>query len=85
MENIATVAKTLFDGVWSMLVETDFPGTDFSLAAVSVAVLIACLAVRIFSYLTGFHSGGVSYGRASDSLEKAKAAYNSSHRNKIGF
>lgn len=85
MKDIALVAKTLFDGVWEMLVQTNFPGTDFSLAAISVAVMIACIAIRIFSYFTGFHSGGASYGQAADSAEKANIAYKNAHKNKIGF
>lgn len=85
MDDIALVAKTLFDGVWTMLVQTKFPGTDFSLAAISIAVMIACFAIRIFSFLSGLRSGGASYGQAADSFEKAKAAYNNSRRNKIGF
>ena len=85
MGDIVLVAKTLFDGVWRMLVETKFPGTDFSLAALSIAVLIAVFAIAILKLITGFSMGGSTYGRASDAVEKAKLAYDSKHKRKIGF
>lgn len=85
MDNIVTVAETLFLGVWHMLLETDFPGTDISLAAISIAVMIAGFAIRIFSYLTGFRGGGATYGRAADAADRAKATYDSKNKRKIGF
>jgi len=51
MDDIVMVAETLFGGVWRMLLNTDFPGTDISLAALSIAVLIICFVIRIFSFV----------------------------------
>lgn len=86
MDDIILVAETLFNGVWNILVATKFPGTEFSLAAITIAIMIACFAIRIFSYLTGFHAGGSTYGQAADAMEKGKSAYlHLKPKNKIGF
>lgn len=85
MEDIVLVAETLFNGVWEICVQTNFPGTNFSLAAIAIAVMIAGFAIRIFSFLTGFSAGGSTYGQAADAMEKGKAAYDQTHKRKIGF
>lgn len=85
MDDIISVAETLLGGVWNMLLNTNFPGTDISLATLSLAVLIICFLISIFKYLTGMQMGGSTYGRAADAVEKAKISYDKRHRNKIGF
>lgn len=85
MDDIIFVAETLFHGVWSMLLNIDFPGTDISLAALSLAVLVICFVVAIFKFLTGFSAGSSTYGRAADAMEKAKRTYDSRHKRRIGF
>lgn len=74
MENIAMIAETFFTGTWKMMLETDIPGTDISIAGFSIALLVIGLSLRIFGYLTGFHMG--SYGAAADAAEKGKNAFN---------
>lgn len=85
MSDVVDTVKVFFQGAWNLLLQTDFPGTDISLAAISLAVLIAGFAIRIFSYLTGFHGGSDTYGKAADAADRAKAAYEHTHRRKIGF
>ena len=85
MSDVIDVVKVFFEGAWNLLLQTDFPGMDISLAAISIAVLIAGFSIRIFGYLTGFHAGGDTYGKAADAAEKAKAAYDHTHKRKIGF
>lgn len=74
MDNLVLVAKNLFSGVWNMLLQTDFPGTDISLAAFTLAIVVMTGAIKIFGYLTGFRAG-YGYGAAADSAAKAHAAY----------
>lgn len=85
MDDIISVARTLFSGVWDMLLNTDFPGTDISLAALSVAVIIIAFSIRIFNFISGFGASGSTYGQAADALEKGKSAYDRTHKRKIGF
>lgn len=85
MKDIVIVAKTLFDGVWNMLLSTSFPGTDISLAALSIAVMVICFVIRIFSFITGFSAGGATYGRAADAVEKVKHSHDLANKRKIGF
>lgn len=85
MDDIILVAKTLFSNVWNMLLNINFPGTDISLAALSIAVLIISFTIGIFKTITGFSMGGSTYGRASDAVDKAKSAYKAAHKRKIGF
>lgn len=73
MENIRMIAETFFTGTWKMMLETDIPGTDISIAGFSIALLMIGLSLRIFGYLTGFHMG--SYGAAADAAEKGKNAF----------
>lgn len=74
MDNIILVAKTLFDGVWNLLLNTKFPGTNFSLAALSITLIIIGFTISIFKVLTGFHMGDATYGRAARSSERIKSA-----------
>ena len=71
MDNIRMIAETFFTGVWQMMLQTDIPGTDISIAGLSLALLVIGLSIRIFSYLTGFHMG--SYGAAADAAEKGRS------------
>ena len=73
MDNVAEVAKVMFGGVWKMILQTDFPGTDISLAAVFISVFIASFSIRIFGVLTGFGLNGSDYGRAANHLEKYRS------------
>lgn len=72
MDNIRMIAETFFNGGWRMMLETDIPGTDISVAGFSIAILVIGFSIRIFGYLTGFHMG--SYGAAADAAEKGKNA-----------
>lgn len=74
MDNIRMIAETFFTGTWKMMLGTDIPGTDISIAGFSIALLVISLSLRIFSYLTGFHMG--SYGAAADAAEKGRNTYN---------
>lgn len=85
MESIILVAQTLFTGVWNLLLNTNFPGTEISLAALSITVIIIVFMISIFKLLTGFSMGGSTYGRAADSADKVKRTYDSRHKRKIGF
>lgn len=85
MENIILVAKTLFTGVWNLLLNTKFPGTNFSLAALSITLIIIGFTIGIFKLITGFSMGGSTYGRAADAADKVKRTYDSRHKRKIGF
>lgn len=85
MDSIVLVAKTLFTGVWNLLLNTNFPGTEISLAALSITLIIIGFTVGIFKFLTGFSADGSTYGRAADAMEKAKRTYDSRHKRRIGF
>lgn len=85
MDNLLFVAKTFLENAWRFFVEIEIPGLDISVGALSVALFIIGFSIRIFSYLTGFHMGGGSYGQAADAADKVKSAYDHSHRRKIGF
>lgn len=74
MSDVIDVVKVFFEGAWNLLSQTDFPGTKISLAAISIAVLVAGFSIRLFGYLTGFRMGDGSYGRAADSIEKVRSA-----------
>ncbi len=74
MSDVIDVVKVFFEGAWNLLLKTNFPGTEISLAAISIAFLVAGFSIRIFGYLTGFHMGDGSYGRAADSIEKVRSA-----------
>lgn len=71
---VSEVAGTFFDGVWSLLTETDFPGLGVNIAAVLVSVLVIRFSIRILHYLTGFGSSSSDYGRAASHIEKLKSA-----------
>ena len=76
MNDIVMVAKTLFDGVWNMLLSVNFPGTDISLAALSIAVMVIGFVIRIFGLLTGFSVDGAIYGRSADAMDKVRHTRN---------
>lgn len=73
MSDVIDVVKVFFEGAWNLLLQTDFPGTDISLASISIAFLIAGFAIRVFGFLTGFRMGDGSYGRAADSVDKIRS------------
>ena len=85
MESIILVAQTLFTGVWNLLLNTNFPGTEISLAALSITVMIIVFMISIFKLLTGFSMGGSTYGRAADSVEKVKSARDNRDAIKLSF
>lgn len=85
MDNIKDVAKVIFGGVWDMFLQTDFPGTGVSLAAVAISFAVIGFSIRLFGFLTGFGMGASDYGRASDVADKAKTIEKMRSRNKIGF
>lgn len=74
MSNIILVADTLFTGVWNMLLSVNFPGTNFSLAALSVTLIIIGFTIGIFKLLTGFSMGDATYGRAASAYDRIKSA-----------
>ena len=85
MDSIVLVAKTLFTGVWNLLLNTNFPGTEISLAALSITLIIIGFTVGIFKFLTGFHMGDATYGRSANAVDKVKNAYKRSQDHKSGF
>ncbi len=85
MDNIVEVAETFFGGAWDMLLKTDFPGTNVSLAAVSISFAVIGFSIRLLGFLTGFGMSASGYGRAADSAEKMKNAIQWKNRRKIGF
>lgn len=85
MEAVSKIASTFFDGVWRLLLKTDFPGLGVSIAGVMISILIIRFSIRVFQYLTGFGMGTSDYGKAADGAEKVKNAYKWKNRNKIGF
>lgn len=72
MQNIVLVAKTVFAGVWDLCLNTLMPGTNLSIAAFVVALMIIGFALKLFSVLTGFRMGGSTYGKAATSADKVK-------------
>ena len=74
MENIRMIAETFLNGGWQMMLKTDIPGTDISIAGFSLSLLIIALSIRVLGYLTGFRMG--SYGAAADAAEKGRNTYN---------
>lgn len=72
MDNIKDVAKVIFDGVWDLFLQTDFPGTGVSLAAVAISFAVIGFSIRLFGFLTGFGMSGSDYGRAATTAEKYK-------------
>ena len=82
---IGDVAGTFFDGVWKLLIKTDFPGLGVSVAGVMISLLLIRFTIRIFGFVTGFHAGAADYGRAADSADKVKNSVQWKNRNKIGF
>lgn len=72
MDVVSQVGSTFFDGVWNLLIKTDFPGLGVNIAAVLVSVLIIRFSIRILHYLTGFGSSASDYGRAADHIDKLK-------------
>lgn len=85
METVSKIASTVFDGVWTLLLKTDFPGLGVSIAGVMISVLIIRFSIRVFQFMTGFGAGASDYGKAADGAEKVKNAYQWKNRNKIGF
>lgn len=85
MDSIILVAQTLFTGVWNLLLNTNFPGTEISLAAISITVIIIGFSIGIFKLLTGFYMGGSTYGRAANAADKVKSSYKRSQERKSGF
>lgn len=69
---VADVAGTFFDGVWTLLIKTDFPGLGVSIAGVMISVLLIRFSISIFGYITGFGASGGDYGRAANAAEKFK-------------
>lgn len=80
MDNLLLVAKTFLENAWKFFVQINVPGLDISVGSLGIALLLIGFSVRIFSYLTGFHMGGGSYGRAADAADKAKSAYDHVNR-----
>ena len=76
MNNIVEVAETFFGGVWKMLLETDFPGTNVSMAAVTISLFIASFSLRLLGVITGFGAGAADYGRAADRANKIRNSEN---------
>lgn len=70
---VSDVAGTFFDGVWKLLVKTDYPGLGVSIAGVLISVLLIRFSIRIFQFITGFSASGGDYGRAASSAEKFKS------------
>lgn len=69
---VLTVAQSIFKGVWDLCLHTEFPGLHVSIAAVTIALLLIRLSIKVFGYLTGFGVNGGDYGRAATGLEKLK-------------
>lgn len=82
MGDIAEVAKTFFRGVWDMLLKTNFPGSNTSLAAILVALFLMSFSIRLFAYLTGFGLSTAHYGKVADSTDKLRSASRWQNRNK---
>lgn len=82
---VSEVAGTFFEGVWKLLVKTDYPGLGVSIAGVLISVLLIRFSIRIFQFITGFHAGANDYGRAADGAEKVKNSVQWKNRNRIGF
>lgn len=74
MNVVAEVAQAVFGGVWKLLLNTDFPGIGVSIASVAVSLVLIRFSIRVFGFLTGFGMGGGDYGRASNAVDKYKAA-----------
>lgn len=72
METVSKIASTVFDGVWTLLLKTDFPGLGVSIAGVMISVLIIRFSIRVFQFMTGFGASGADYGRAASGAEKLK-------------
>ncbi len=69
---IADAANSIFSGVWTLFLKTDYPGLGVSIAGVAISVLIIRFSIRVFQYLTGFGAGSGDYGRAANAAEKFK-------------
>lgn len=82
MKTISQVASTFFDGIWTLMLKTDFPGIGVSIAAVAISVLIIRFSIRLFQFLTGFGASGADYGRAANAAEKWKNDREKSMRGK---
>lgn len=85
METVSSVANTFFDGVWKLLLKTDFPGIGVSIAGVMISILLIRASISLFQHLAGFGASGSDYGRAADQAEKLKNGLKWKNRNKIGF
>lgn len=72
MDSVSQVGGTIFDGVWTLLTKTEFPGLGVSIAAVFVSVLLIRFSIRILGYLTGFGCSSADYGRASNHIDRLK-------------
>ena len=67
---IRQIAETFFNGIWRMLLQTDYPGVGVSVAGVMISFFLIRLSIALFKYITGFSSGNADYGRAADHIDR---------------
>ena len=72
---ITEFCRTFFHDILQLLVKTDYPGVDVSIAGVMVSVLLMRLSISVFKYLTGFSASDSDYGRATDWVHKGQGKH----------
>ena len=57
MSAFTDVARCLFENVWRMVTQVEYPGVGVSVAAVFCGVLIICISIRVIRSIL-FSGGG---------------------------
>lgn len=72
--SIKSILSVFWDGIWKLMVKTDYPGVGISIAGVCVGALLARLSITFFGTISGF--GGVSrdYGAVEDYRRRHKGS-----------
>lgn len=83
---VADIIKTVFGGIWDIMLNVDVPGLGVSIAAFSIALFLIRFSIFLFHFVSGLGGMGMSdYGRGADLADRAKRSYDWNNRRKIGF
>lgn len=69
---IRDVAQTVLGGIWRLMVHTDFPGLNVSIAGVAISFLLIRASISLFQYVAGFRGHSSDYGAVVDDMKNYK-------------
>ena len=57
MSDFMLAVESIFSNVWTLLTSINFPGTEMSIAQISIGAAMACFSLRVLTHSFGLSAG----------------------------